>query len=96
MARLRPRNPGGRRQAKARAAAELRAAQDRLGDPASPEAPDDRGCPSGKVAHESSLAAWRLVERIPAQRRGSALRAYRCALCGAWHLTSRPDAPNLA
>lgn len=48
-------------------------------------------CPSGKVAYRTGFDAWR-ARRGYCARKGEApsLQAYRCPLCGAWHLGRDP------
>lgn len=43
---------------------------------------------TGKLAHRTAGGAWALAYAAW-ERRGEALRAYRCPWCGCWHTTKR-------
>lgn len=45
-----------------------------------------RHCPTGKAWYRDQLAAKMALAKLQDGPR----RAYRCGLCGSWHLTSQP------
>lgn len=51
-------------------------------------ADDGRGCVTGKLRHESEIAARRFARTIHWHGRPVSSRVYPCEQCGGWHLTT--------
>ncbi len=56
------------------------------------------GCPSGKIAFPTGQAAWESIKRRNSSKarfthkaRGTCGNAYRCSVCGHWHITKNEE-----
>ncbi len=60
----------------------------------------DWTCPTGKQQYPSPQQAWHTAgkvlhrNRTAEKHRNKTVSAYRCDLCEAWHLTSKPKRPT--